>query len=98
MGKRIIRIGLLPVIVVIALVTNMSSGIAHAASYQDSARAAGSVAASRAKAAVTGSALAPCTTPNTTYLRVRVHHGRGRAAVTAGQVMNFLEAGSERTN
>ena len=42
MGKRIIRIGLLPVIVVIALVTNMSSGIAHAASYQDFARAAGS--------------------------------------------------------
>ena len=35
---------------------------------------------------------------NTTYLRVRVHHGRGRAAITAGQAMNFPEAGSERTN
>ena len=36
--------------------------------------------------------------PNTTYLRVRVHHGHGRAAVTAGQAMNFPEAGSERAN
>jgi hypothetical protein len=64
MGKRMIRIGLLPVIVVIALVTNMTTGVAHAGAYQNFAGAAGSgVAASAAKAAAAGSALAPCTTP-----------------------------------
>jgi hypothetical protein len=56
MGKRMIRIGLLPVIVVITLVTNMTSGIAHASSYQGSAQA--TVGATAA-----GSALAPCTAP-----------------------------------
>ena len=56
MGKRMIRIGLLPVMVVIALVINMTTGIAHAAPYQGSVRAAPGATAS-------GSALAPCTTP-----------------------------------
>jgi hypothetical protein len=58
MGKRMIRIGLLPVIVVIALVTNMTTGIAHAASYQGSARAAAST-----PEAAASSGLAPCTKP-----------------------------------
>jgi hypothetical protein len=56
MGKRMVRIGLLPVIVVIALVTGMTTGIAHAASYRGSTRAAVSAEAA-------GSALAPCTYP-----------------------------------
>jgi hypothetical protein len=56
MGKRMVRIGLLPVIVVIALVTSMTTGTAHAASYQGSTQAAVSAEA-------VGSGLAPCTYP-----------------------------------
>lgn len=64
MGNHMVRIGLLAVITAVALVTSMTSGIAHAASYAGSARAAASaVAAGSAKAATTASGLAPCTTP-----------------------------------
>jgi len=56
MGKPMRQIGLLPVLVVIALVISMTTGVARAASYQGSAQGA-------ATAVATGSTLPPCTTP-----------------------------------
>lgn len=63
MGRHFVRIRLLSVIIAVALVTSMSAGVAHAASYSGSTRAAATGVAAGPAGATAASALAPCTAP-----------------------------------
>lgn len=63
MSRHFVRIRLLSVIIAVALVTSMSAGVAHAASYSGSTRAAATRVAAGPAGATAASALAPCTAP-----------------------------------
>ena len=64
MGKQTVRIRLLTLMIVVALITSMSTGVANAESYSAGVqRVASTVAASSAEATAAGSGLAPCTKP-----------------------------------
>ncbi len=62
MSKHVVRMRLLPVIMVMAVVTSMSAGIAHAGSYRGPVRPSASAVAGR-RSAPGFPKLAPCTKP-----------------------------------